>query len=218
MSVALLLVLALFDPSIARSWIDLLLALVSLIVVMATATAAWFKVVRPLRFGLLNLYTISAALTPNGGSSLYDRMSSIDRRSAVGEARLAGLVELSGFAEVETDGDGKVVRVSEAACDIVDRSAEDFLGLEWKNVLHADDRARVLAEWLDAVRDRRTYRARMRWTRRDGEAVPIDVIARPVIAVGLDKDKKPADVLVGYIATVRRSNHAAPPFLSGARP
>jgi len=150
---------------------------------------------------------IYVALKPNGGSSIADHMADvrkrterIDRTVSTSEIGRRTLVAVMEIGEWHSDSDGQCIWINGAACRLCNRPEDDFLGRNWVNVIHPADVPRVIDEWDDAVRERRQFRSRYRWTTSEGESIPITVLANPVLDSG--------GVLTGWVAIVKASKES----------
>lgn len=149
---------------------------------------------------LAQLDAVVASVRPNGGASLYDKIDSIDRRLAVAEVRSKTVLSTMCLGEWHSNSEGVCVYVSPAACRLVGRSSEDFLGNNWHNVVWPEDRERVADEWAAAVRGQRVFEMRYRWWTHTGELVPIYATANPLFASD--------GTLTGWLAVVDRDTEA----------
>ena len=151
------------------------------------------RIIRPVRSWLDKLDKVCETLGPNGGSSLYDKLTAIDRRTVITEARGAALTDAMGVAEWQSGINGECLSISRAACRRTQRAESEFLGYNWRNVVHPDDSERVAEEWHNAVKEGRIFTMRYRWTTDSGTAIPIRATATPMRSGG---------VLIGWIASV----------------
>lgn len=138
-------------------------------------------------------------LGPNGGKSLYDKIVNIDNRLARAEVRSKSLITALDIAEWQSDINGNCLYVNPAACQLLSRSPEDFLGRNWVNVIHPDDREEVIQEWDQAVKERRTFMGKYRWLHSDGESIRIKAVGHPVFDSGNN--------LIGWLAVVQPLNN-----------
>lgn len=117
-------------------------------------------------------------LRPNGGTSLRDianetatGLERVEVRQLVHEARHGALVADLGIGEWQADLNGRVTKVNRAFCRLFGRPAEDLIGMGWEPQIHPDDRARVVDEWLQSVREQREAVFDFRIVRDGGEVV-----------------------------------------------
>ena len=152
------------------------------------------RLILPVKSWLARIDRVCETLGPNGGSSLHDKITAIDRRSAVAEARGVTLTDSAGVGEWQSSTSGVCTYISRNVCRRTGRAESEFLGHEWRNVIHPEDVERVEDEWNAAVREGRSFSLRYRWTHSDGHSIPIRATASP-LRIG-------AGVLVGWIASV----------------
>lgn len=148
---------------------------------------------RSLRWGWADLAgkvsSINAALGPNGGKSVVDRLERIENRqkdtAGIAEkiqARLNADQRTAAEPRIEMDSQGRVTVVNRAFERLTDRGASDIEGLGIFSLLHLDDRDRVVSEWNHAVQDRRWFDTALRLSTRDGHYRKARMIAEPMRA------------------------------------
>jgi PAS domain-containing protein len=143
---------------------------------------------------LVKIDKIYDAIGPNGGTSLYDKVVAIDRKVSISDARTQSLHSALGLAEWFADINGQTTAINDIACRLTSRPETDFLGNNWINIIHPDDRDQVVEEWFEAVKDRRSFIMKYRWLDNNNKSLTINAVARPFY----DAQKK----LMGYIGTV----------------
>jgi len=106
---------------------------------------------------------IYAELTPNHGSSVKDKIDKIkenvDENTKVTKQiclRQRWILDNREEPIFECDADGKCTWVNEKYCQLTKFSPSYLLENGWKNVIHEDDRERVLNEWNSALKDKRS--------------------------------------------------------------
>lgn len=159
------------------------------------------KVIKPITkiFNNINkIEQILYLLGPNGGKSLYDKIVNIDYRLAKAEARSKSLIAALEIAEWQSNVEGECIYVNSAACQLLNRSSEDFLGRNWVNVVAHEDRERVIEEWDTAVKEKRNFICSYGWLHSNGQIVQINVEAQPTFDSGHN--------ITGWIAVVRPQN------------
>lgn len=169
-----------------------ILALVPIIIFIKS------KVIKPVSKTLKNIDRIEDILYllgPNGGKSLYDKIVNIDNRLAKAEVRSKSLIAALEIAEWQSNVEGECVYVNSAACQLLNRSSEDFLGRNWVNVVCQEDRERVVADWDTAIKEKRNFICSYRWLHSSGHSIAIDVEAHPAF----DSSQH----ITGWIAVVR---------------
>src|SRR3972149_5713634 len=58
-----------------------------------------------------------------------------------------------------TDLEGNFLFVNEQWCKITGLTADESLGNGWMGALHQDDLTRILKEWADAVKSKKTFKS-----------------------------------------------------------
>jgi len=86
-------------------------------------------------------------------------------------------MEVSKFGIWFSDVSGKCISVNQTLCRMAGRGESEFLGWEWMNIIHDDDKDRVTRTWVDAVRFGHAFRENYRLTTPDGGSVAVKVIA-----------------------------------------
>ena len=121
----------------------------------------------------------------NGSAAMSRRHMSLVRMerglpamSAGGEQQLllgaelaVQLYEFSPLGICLSDRAGRCIYANAAYLEIMGLTQDQARGARWSRSLNPDDRERVNAEWLDAVRARRSFQAEVRVQRPDGRAV-----------------------------------------------
>ena len=97
----------------------------------------------------------------------------------------------------ESDLSGRTLAVNLQLCRFAGRTRDEFLGMEWMNVIHPDDRDEVRDTWLAAIADRRQWSHRMRLVNPEGESTAIVAVATPVEYRGQT---------LGYVGSVTRES------------
>lgn len=129
---------------------------------------------------IANLTTIATQLKPNGGSSLYDKLTRIDRLLAYSTEARRQQFNATGIAFWEADETGLTVFVSDKAAQLMGMLPEQAVGNGWSTTLTAEDRARVFAEWRDAVEQRRNYISTHTYVHDNGDRVTVQARAHPI--------------------------------------
>lgn len=117
----------------------------------------------------------------------HDAASPIGRKAAAARLRAPVLEALARHATVGlflADPGGDVHYVNREACRILGLSRARALGDGWSDVLHAEDRARVLRRRQRALARGSVFRARMRFAHGDGATVVADLLSVPVLDRG----------------------------------
>lgn len=137
---------------------------------------------------------ISSTLGPNGGSSIYDKICSMDHKLSINDSRSETLNSVIDIGEWQSDENGLTTSINDVICRMVGRPETDFLGQNWINIIHPDDRHLVTVEWFDCVKNNRTFKMEYRWLDNEGHSVPILAVGKPIF----DSSNK----LKGWIGSV----------------
>jgi len=78
------------------------------------------------------------------------------------------------------DSEGRVIHVNDRWCEITGISAEEAKADGWRTIIHPEDLERLAADWLDAVKNRRPFKAEARYLRPDGRVVWFEADGSPV--------------------------------------
>lgn len=119
--------------------------------------------------------TIYSEITPNHGTSLKDKVNTIERKleentqaTSVIMHRQRWLLDNRDEPIFESRDDGTCTWVNDKYCKLTGYSVDDFLNNGWKSVLHEADRERISVEWESAVKDKRDSHATFRIVSKDG--------------------------------------------------
>lgn len=111
---------------------------------------------------MAKIEAISKEFQPNHGSSLKDQINKIQlelfRNTELTEkisTRQKWIFDSEDMPIFESDNEGKCVWVNIAYLKLVNRDMQSLLGHGWKNVIAESERARVVANWEDCVKDGR---------------------------------------------------------------
>ncbi|MEO8481078.1 MAG: PAS domain-containing protein, partial [Acidobacteriota bacterium] len=116
---------------------------------------------------------------PNGGSSLYDKITSTELRTLTIAARTDWLCDQLDRPNFECAADGANVRINASFTTQFGYSPAEMLGQRWVRMIHDDDRERVMNEWAHAIDDRRMFESSYRAKTRAGVVMRVRVIAEP---------------------------------------
>ncbi len=107
---------------------------------------------------------------------------------AASERRFQVLADCSPFGIFYTDAQGGALYTNAAWQEMLGLDAQQTLGSGWSQVIHADDRDRVLAEWQAASRAGVDFETRYRIRRPDGAVRHLHVKARLLAPDGSAED------------------------------
>lgn len=101
--------------------------------------------------------TIFDEMTPNGGTSIKDRIERMDTGlSLVQEIQQAMAADTEAVL-FRTDPNGDCVWVNRTYTRTVGRDLSEILGHGWQNAIAQVDRERVVTEWYKAVEENREF-------------------------------------------------------------
>lgn len=127
-----------------------------------------------------NLTIIATQMKPNGGSSVYDKLTRIDRLLVYSTEARRQQFNATGIAFWEADEQGHTVFVSDRAAQIMGLLPEQALGNGWVTTLASEDRPRVCAEWQASIEQKRNYISVHTYVHADGERVQVQARAHPI--------------------------------------
>lgn len=141
------------------------------------AVRAWLKKTDD---AIAKVSVMSAALGPNGGSSLYDKITATEARSQISGVRIDWLFDQFDRPIFEFAPDGTNVRINAAFANQFGYAPADMLGQKWVGMIHPEDRERVMTEWEHALADQRMFESQYRAvTRNRALTMVVRVIAEP---------------------------------------
>jgi PAS domain S-box-containing protein len=167
------------------------------------------KVLKPMILGakryldtLGKIDTIFEAVTPNGGTSMLDKVDIIAAKMIRVESSLHLTNERSRGRWLdapemmfETDTEGNCTWVNRTYARIVGRGIDELLDHGWVNTIAKEDRDRVVKEWYDAVEEHREFSLNFNFESVDGTIIPASVVSYKMI--------NPDDGnTIGYLGTV----------------
>lgn len=129
-----------------------------------------------------NIKVLMAEMKPNGGSTLRDRLESgVNLVSNIG-TRLASVeaVQRAGMSSgydgaFIANGDGRINFASGRMCEFLGVSKDEILGDSWRDLVHPDDRARVLPDWDSFIgQRRRKFESSYRYVRPNGDITSVE--------------------------------------------
>lgn len=99
------------------------------------------------------LHTINKELKPNGGSSMRDQITRIERRQVLAEQRHRALIEDSDSGIFEADANGDCIWVNSTFCRLAGRMPAQLMGKGWKLAIRETDREKIERLWYAAISD-----------------------------------------------------------------
>lgn len=118
---------------------------------------------------------------PNGGGSMSDMLTRVDRNIAVlqGTMRAHQDADLT-QARFEADADGHFTWASHALLRWCNRGIDQVVGFGWINCIAMADRDRVREEWEAALEERREFLMQFRLRDVVGTEFPVEAFAKPI--------------------------------------
>lgn len=108
----------------------------------------------------------------------------------------------------QSDNFGMCVHVNTAYREMLGFQFSEVSGMQWKQVIHPDDKERVYEEWASAVSDKRPFNMRHRWQSKSGEVIPVQAQA----SIILDPNGNLSG-WVGFVADLRPSALQSSPLV-----
>ncbi len=97
-------------------------------------------------------------LSPNGGTSLVDQVSSIKEKVELMELRWKITTSKSPVGIYECNAAGECVSANAAACDIFGMTEQEMLGRGWLKAIQSD-KSQIWHAWIGAVKENLPYEA-----------------------------------------------------------
>ncbi len=138
------------------------------------------KFVQPFSDRLAKIDAISSTLGPNGGKSLYDRIVKMDEKIASTDVRGRNVSSILDLYEWQFDEQGHCTYVNPAACRLLGRHEDEFIGNNWETVISEFDRDRFIEEWNSAIKSKRSLEIVCSMTKYSGETVKFKLAATPL--------------------------------------
>jgi PAS domain S-box-containing protein len=104
--------------------------------------------------------------------------------------------ETSPLGIVLCDENAGLIYTNEAHQRICGRTLAELHGTGWQDMLYAQDRERVISEWEEIKRTRKSFRSERRYTHKDGKIIWVSVNFAPMLNKGTQ------DAVRGYVGTV----------------
>lgn len=105
---------------------------------------------------------IISQLSPNGGSSLRDAVTRLEKHQRIAESKMAQYLDTKDAAIFETNELGLYTWVSRSYESLVGRPKSDLLNYGWTVVIVAEDLDSVRHEWSLAIQQKRIFESSYR--------------------------------------------------------
>lgn len=159
--------------------------------VLGVFTWIWARMLKPFLTHIekrnklfADLAEAALQLKPNGGSSLWDKIRSIEERQIQMDLRQWCFFSTSDVGVFETDHEGCITKISQAYTRWTGRGAEEFMGWGWQNAIHPAHLDEVADAWADAVREKRRFEHIVTLRSPSGEPIEIVTEAVPIMIHG----------------------------------
>ncbi|MDP3717081.1 MAG: PAS domain-containing protein [Acidobacteriota bacterium] len=120
----------------------------------------------------------------NGGKSMKDKVTRIDRMTARVDARQIALMAALPEPMFWTDPKGEFEMVNRAMEDLTGFSRAHLMGMEWVSAVHSLDQVRVVKEWQGpddgAVKHQRAWLTSCRLLTPSGRILLVRIEAHPI--------------------------------------
>lgn len=147
-------------------------ALAVLIYIYQKGIKPVLKAIREYNSLLDKVDKIFEEISPNGGTSIKDKVDSVDRKlTLVSERQRASDVD-SVKAKFETDPIGNCIWVNRTYARLVERTPSELMGHGWQNAIASVDRDLVVKNWYDAANEDREFTMDFNFETPSGELIP----------------------------------------------
>lgn len=135
-------------------------------------------------------------LSPNGGNSLKDHVKKYGQQVSRIEGIVLAILSSSDKGVWISDESGNSIWLSDFFDKKLGWSITDMLGNGWKNVVHPDDREAVSREFLNSIKDYRSFIMDYRYVNKNDSSIVMKVhaVCQPI--------KKNDGEVIGYIGFV----------------
>lgn len=163
------------ELDVAIKWVGLLTGVIGL----------WKWIIHPLMTVVREVGPLKEAITvirkevqPNGGSSIKDGISRIERAIGRLEEIQAARLNSDDMAIFEADAAGRYIWVNKSLAKLCGRESVELYDHGWKNCVHQDDREKVAEEWRSAIEDWREFEMDFRLVNHfNGNVTPVHTTA-----------------------------------------
>jgi PAS domain S-box-containing protein len=124
-----------------------------------------------------------------------DALLRLERRLLLTQAQVRLVMEVDGTGYVETNKEGGLIYCNTQFVHWTGMSIDDAKGYGWASAIHPDDRARVVNDWTNAVKEQRPIDL---WYRYKYNSVITSVHARSVVV----RDEHNDNETLGFVAII----------------
>jgi PAS domain S-box-containing protein len=119
----------------------------------------------------------------------------LERRLLLTQAQVRLVMEVDGTGYVETNKEGGLIYCNTQFVHWTGMSVDDAKGYGWASAIHPDDRARVVNDWMNAVKEQRPIDL---WFRYKYNSIITPVHARSVVV----RDEHNENETLGFVAII----------------
>jgi PAS domain S-box-containing protein len=119
----------------------------------------------------------------------------LERRLLLTQAQVRLVMEVDGTGYVETNKEGGLIYCNTQFVHWTGMSVDDAKGYGWASAIHPDDRARVVNDWMNAVKEQRPIDL---WFRYKYNSIITPVHARSVVV----RDEHKENETLGFVAII----------------
>jgi len=154
----------------------------------------------PNHIELVRQLTIQLAIAIQQSTTYHKVKTELEERKRAeallrdSERRYATLAAIAPVGIFRTDAAGNCLYVNERWCTFTGLRGEEALGMGWMQVLHPDDRERVMQEWESCLCNHHIFQLEYRFQLPDGTVTWV------YGQVAAERDE--ADQVIGYVGTV----------------
>lgn len=145
---------------------------------------------------------IAKQLSPNDGSSLFDKITRLEALFAPLAADVSFVLSSMDFlfnvgnhAIFRSDGAGSITYISDEYESLTGAEPHRLLGQNWEKIIYQLDLPQVRTEWESAVKRQIDFSLKFRMCDQDGNPIWVHAKARPIYSAGK---------LTGYMGSVQR--------------
>jgi PAS domain S-box-containing protein len=133
-------------------------------------------------------------LTPNGGTSIKDKIDKIDAGlNLVSERQRAREID-DPVARFETDPVGNCTWINRTYSSLVQRTPSELMGHGWQNAISQLDREHVVTDWYKSVEEKREFTMDFNFETPNGALIECKVRSY--------KMTDPGGNIIGYYGTI----------------
>lgn len=141
---------------------------------------------------------IQKELKPNGGGSIFDKITTMNGNINFMIIRGDAMIKLSHSAIYECDGKGNCINVNAKYSNLTGLTLDEAYGVGWLNAIADDDRERVMQQWKQAVENSREFHSIYNIKDKSGNKIKVSGSA----TISRDKHTNSINHIMGIIEPV----------------